>query len=152
VASLARAKLDLPHPTVHTSPPNKTYVQIRTGLWIDQGDFGTFTADATAGGTTVRAIASPKYVTWHMGESTVTCDTAGSRSGKTCGYTYQRSSAGQPNGKYAISVTTTWDVSWVCVQGTCDAGRGDWGPNSTMSKTTDTALAVGEVQTESRPG
>lgn len=152
VATLARAGLQLPYPTVHTSPANKTYVQLRTGLWIGQGDYGTFTADATAGGTTVRAIANPNDVTWRMGESTVTCHSPGSKSGRTCGYTYQRSSAGQPNGKYAISVTTTWNISWVCVQGTCDAPSGGWGPNSTMSRTTDAALAVGEVQTESRPG
>jgi hypothetical protein len=151
VAYEARNQLQLPTPTVHTSPRNRTYVQLRTGLWVDPADFAVETASATVGGTTVTAIGKPRDVTWNMGESTVTCDSAGSRNGKTCGYTYQRSSAGRPSGKYAISVTVTWDVSWTC-QGVCDAPAGDWGPNSTMSRTTDTTLAVGEVQTESRPG
>jgi hypothetical protein len=151
VAYEARNQLQLPTPTVHTSPRNRTYVQLRTGLWVDAADFTEERASATVGGTTVTAIGIPRDVTWKMGESTVTCTTAGSRSGKTCGYTYQRSSAGQPNGRYAISVTVTWDVSWTCV-GVCDAPAGDWGPDSTMARTTDTTLAVGEVQTESRPG
>jgi hypothetical protein len=152
VAWYARAGLELPTPTVHTSPSNRTYVQLRTGLWVDHGDFGEVTASASAGGTTVKAVAEPRDVTWHMAEGTITCKTAGSRNGKTCGYTYRRSSAGQPNRSYAISATVTWDVSWVCVEGACDASAGDWGPDSTMSKTTDASLAVGEVQTESRPG
>jgi hypothetical protein len=86
-----------------------------------------------------------------MGERTVTCHSGGSRDGKACGYTYQRSSAGQPNRRYAITVTITWYVHWTC-QGVCDAPAGDWAPNSTMSRTANTTLAVGEVQTESRPG
>lgn len=153
VAWDARDMLQLPNPIVHTSPSNKTYVQLRTGLWIEPGGFSEVTATTPPkGGTIVEAIAEPRDVTWNMGESTVTCKSAGSRTGTRCGYTYRRSSAGQPNRRYAISVTVTWNVSWVCVQGPCDAPAGDWGPNSTMSRTTGTTLAVGEVQTESRPG
>ncbi|HEY0540702.1 MAG TPA: hypothetical protein VGD53_20195 [Actinoallomurus sp.] len=148
----ARNRLVLPPPTVHTSPPNRTYVQLRTGLWIDPGDFAEETAAAPLPGTTVTAIAKPRDVTWNMGEgTTITCKTAGSRNGRSCGYTYPQSSAGRPGGKYPIIVTVTWDVSWTCT-GVCDAPAGDWGPDSTMTKETNTSLAVGEVQTESRPG
>ena len=37
----------------------------------------------------------------------------------TCGYTYDRSSAGQPGGAYRVTVTITWDITWT---GTGGAG------------------------------
>jgi hypothetical protein len=151
VAYEARDQLQLPTPTVHTSPRNRTYVALRTGLWLGNGQYAQKTTSVTDGATTVTAIGDPQEVTWNMGESTVTCHSQGSRDGKACGYTYQRSSAGQPNGRYAITVTITWYVHWTC-QGVCDAPAGDWAPNSTMARATNTTLAVGEVQTESRPG
>ena len=150
IAYNARNGLTLPAPHVHTSPKGKTYVQLRTGLWVDPGDFDGEKAPAVVPGQTVTAIATPKSITWNMGESTVTCQTAGSQKGTRCGYTYERSSAGQPGGKYAIAVTVTWNVYWTCV-GDCDAAQGTFA-DPTMSMTTNTALAVGEVQTESRPG
>jgi hypothetical protein len=153
VAWQARDQLQLPTPTVHTSPGNRTYVALRTGLWLGDGDYARKTVSITTpdGATTVTAIGDPQEAKWNMGESTVTCHSQGSKDGKACGYTYQRSSAGQPNRRYAISVTITWYVHWTC-DGVCDERGGDWRPNSTMSRTTDTTLAVGEVQTESRPG
>jgi hypothetical protein len=151
VAYDAYDQLELPAPHIHTSPSNKTYVQLRTGLWLDPGDHTEKTASASAGGQTVTAIGTPSTVTWNMGESTVTCDTAGSRKSTKCGYTYQRSSADQPNGKYAISVTVTWNVRWTCEGVQCEAAGGDFDP-PTMTMTSNATLAVGEVQTESRPG
>jgi len=150
VAYDARNQLQLPAPHVHTSPRLKTFVQIKTGLWVDPADFAHTEAPATVPGQTVTAIAEPKSVTWSMGEGTITCGTAGSPRGTACGYTYQRSSADQPNKKYPISVTVTWDVSWTC-QGACDAPGGTFAV-PTMSMTANATLAVGEVQTESRPG
>jgi hypothetical protein len=150
VAYDARNQLQLPAPRIHTSPRNKTYVQLRTGLWLDPGDFARETAPASAGGQTVTAIGEPKSVTWNMGESSVTCDTAGSPQGTQCGYTYQRSSADQPNGKYAISATVTWNVRWTCAGVGCDAAGGTYAV-PTMSMTTSATLAVGEVQTGNQP-
>jgi hypothetical protein len=150
VAYNAKNQLQLPAPHVHTSPDGKTYVELRTALWVDGADFARETAPATVPGQTVTAIATPKDITWKMGEGTVTCTTAGGPRGRGCGYSYKRSSADQPNGKYAISVTVTWNVYWTCA-GACDAAQGTYAV-PTMSMTTNTTLAVGEVQTESRPG
>ncbi|MDN3352670.1 hypothetical protein [Actinomadura sp. DC4] len=150
VAYNAENQLALPAPHVHTSPDGKTYVDLRTGLWVAPGDFARETAAATVPGQVVTAVATPKDVTWNMGEGTVVCGTAGSATGNGCGYTYKRSSAGQPDGKYAISVTVTWSVYWTCA-GDCDAAQGTFA-DPTMAMTTNTTLAVGEVQTESRPG
>ena len=151
VAWDARNQLHLPAPHIHTSPHGKTYVQLKTGLWLPPGDFKQETAPASAGGQTVTAIGDPLSVTWNMGEGSVTCRTAGSPGGTQCGYTYQRSSAGQPNRKYAISVTATWNIHWTCAGVGCDDLNGTYAA-PTMSMTTNATLAVGEVQTESRPG
>jgi len=152
VAFEARNKLELPTPTINTSPGNRTYVALRTGLWLGDGQYARKTASASTpdGATTVTAIGDPQEVTWNMGEGSVTCHSEGSKDGKACGYTYQRSSANQPGRRYALTVTITWYVHWTC-DGVCDAPEGDWAPDSTMSRTANTTLAVGEVQTESRP-
>ncbi len=150
VAYNARNQLQLPAPHVHTSPAGKTYVQLRTGLWVDPADFAHEQASAAVPGAVVTAIAEPKSITWNMGESTVTCTTAGSPNGTRCGYSYQRSSANRPNGKYAIAVTVSWDTHWTC-QGDCDAAGGNF-PDPVATMTTNATLTVGEVQTESRPG
>ena len=151
VAMEARAALMPPRPVVHTAPANRTYVQLRTGLWV--GRFTAVDRPLSLGGTTVVLHAHPRYVTWNMGEHrTITCHTAGSRNGKTCGYTYERSSAALPNRTYRISATITWYLNWTCTGGFCDAQGGDWGADSMESRTREADLAVGEVQTESRPG
>jgi hypothetical protein len=150
VAAQARAEIKLPDVRINTAPANKTYVGLRTGLWVD--GFDQVDKDRTLGGTTVTLHARPLYVTWSMGDDTVTCQTAGSRSGKTCGYTYGKSSAHRRNGKYRITAKITWYVSWTCVGGLCDARGGDWAPDSTEWRAAQADLAVGEVQTESRPG
>jgi hypothetical protein len=146
----ARNQLQLPVPGINTAPARKTYVRLKTGLWVDKGTFTTFTASAGTPGQTVTAIAKPKNVTWDMGENAIACNSAGDRAGKTCGYTYARSSAAQPGKAYQISATITWDVSWTCT-GACDAPAGTY-PDPTMSMTSTATLAVGEIQTESRPG
>lgn len=145
----ARNQLQLPVPDIHTAPAPKTYVRLKTGLWV-RGAFATFRASAGAGGQRVTAIARPKSVTWNMGENAITCNSAGDPDGNTCSYTYARSSAAQPGGAYQISATVTWEVSWIC-RGACDATSGTY-PDPTMSMTNTAALAVGEIQTESRPG
>jgi hypothetical protein len=150
VAAQARAEIRLPDIVINTAPANRTYVGLRTGLWVD--GFEQVDQDLTLGGTTVTLHARPLYVTWSMGDGTVTCETAGSRSGKACGYTYGKSSAHRHNGKYEITAKITWYVSWTCVGGLCDADGGNWDPDSTEWRAGQADLAVGEVQTESRPG
>jgi hypothetical protein len=153
VAEFARAGLLPPSPTVHTTPAERTYVQLKTGLWIDAAGFRDFSNTAPpVGGQVVTAVAKKKNVTWNMGDGApVVCETAGTPHGTSCGYTYTRSSAARPGRKYAVTVTVTWDIYWTCEGAACTADRGDF-PEPTMSRTTNTTLAVGEVQTESRPG
>jgi hypothetical protein len=149
---LARAELEPPVPTIHTSPEGKTYVQLRTALWLNPDDYTRVTVSTPRiGDQVVTAIATPESVTWNMGEKSITCHPASGSDQKACSYTYHRSSADQPGGKYAISVTVTWRATWTC-EGACQAAGGDFPEGPTVSRTANATLTVGEVQTESRPG
>jgi hypothetical protein len=152
VAETARAMLGLPVPELHTSPEGKTYVRLKTGLWLQNVSDQTLSASTDPiDGKVATAWAKPKDITWNMGEKSVTCTTPGSVGSTACSYTYQRSSAGQPGAKYAISATITWDIWWTC-EGACDGQNQGEFPDPTEARTGNTTLTVGEVQTESRPG
>ncbi|MFI0483722.1 hypothetical protein [Actinomadura sp. 9N215] len=144
LVATARAATTFPTPVVHTAPANKTYVRLRTSLWVE--GFGNVQTDPiTLDGQTVQLIATPKSVTWDLGEKKVVCDDAGSRDGKTCNYRYRRSSAAQPEGSYKITATVNWDVRWTCDGPGCDAPGGDLGANPATSA--PTPLVVSEIQT-----
>ncbi len=146
----ARASAEFPTPEVNTAPEGKTYVGLRTALWVE-GFQDVPTTPINVGGQNISLIAKPKSVTWNMGEKTGTgettfdCPDAGSRDGKTCNYTYRHSSASEPGGKYMITATITWDVTWTCVGANCDSGGGVLPPASFTSE--ETPLTVGEIQT-----
>lgn len=146
IAEKARSELTVPAPGIHTSPSPKTYVRVKTGLWVDPNTYNPITITTTAGNKSVRATARPAGVTWNLGEKTIECAGPGSKNGTTCSYTYQRSSAGRPGNVYQISATVNWTVTWACVSGCTESGTLD-----PMPMTSTNALAVGEIQTNSRP-
>jgi hypothetical protein len=150
-ADLAQQAVDalaLPPAHINTSPSPRSYVRIRTGLWLDPADAADQTASATTpdGAVTVTATAAAQKVTWNLVENTVVCDGPGRPKTTECGYTYQRSSASQPSNKYRISATIAWNVHWECTQG-C-AAEGDL---AATSPTSFLNLGVLEIQTESKP-
>jgi hypothetical protein len=150
VAENARDELAVPAPHVHTAPADRTFVEIRTGLWVDAADFAPASVTVRVPDQQVTATADPVNVTWNMGEAVTVCQGPGVAGGTTCGYTYRRSSAGRPGHAYQISATITWKVTWTCAPAaTCDQLGGVLAP---LQMTTAARLAVGEVQTESRPG
>jgi hypothetical protein len=151
VAGMARDQLNLPAPEIGTSPSPRSYVRMRTGLWVDPANFRVLTASAEdpTGTQTVTATATPESVTWKMVEGTVVCQGPGTPNTTQCGYTYQRSSAGQPSGMYRISASITWTVAWACEGGDCESAGGSLDP---MTMTTSADLPVLEIQTESQPG
>jgi hypothetical protein len=150
----ARDRLLLPKPTIHTAPSPRTYVQLRTELSVDPDDVADVTAHAqvpegaAVPDQAVTVQATDATVTWDMGEGrTVTC-----KGTAACDYTYQRSSARMATHKYTITVTVSWRVSWTCVGDACD-GDGDGGTmDDPISMQNTATLAVGEIQTESKPG
>ncbi len=147
LAEWARSTAKLPIPQVHTSPEGKTYVQVRTGLWVD--GFNTVqTAPITVGAQTVQATATPQSVRWELGETTLTCNGAGSKDGTSCGYTYHRSSTKAPGGSYKITATIVWTVSWTCSGAECDQAGG--GLAEMTQPSAPTPLVVGEIQTNTQ--
>jgi hypothetical protein len=152
LAGNASDQIDFPAPKIGTSPSPRSYVQMTTGLWVDPADFTVLSKSVRdpLGDQTVTATATPVSVTWKMVEGTVVCQGPGARDTTQCGYTYQRSSAGQPSGKYRISATTTWTIAWDC-QGE-DCQNSGIPPLDPVSMTTFQDLPVAEIQTESQPG
>ncbi|HEX6467583.1 MAG TPA: hypothetical protein VF069_00700 [Streptosporangiaceae bacterium] len=139
-------------PEIHWSPQPRTYiVKLRTGLWINPDHFTELTHTVgQPGDQTVTAHATPEYVEWNLVETTIRCQNAGSADSTACGYTYQRSSADQPGGKYHITATINWRVTWEC-NGNCDPGAGTT-PLPDISISSAAQLPVDEIQTESQPG
>jgi hypothetical protein len=88
----------------------------------------------SAGATTVTVTAAPSQVVWDLGPSSIACYDSGEpwkqgmsdTATTSCGYAYQTSSAGQPDGRFAISATIRYQVTWTC-SGACPTTRGDLG-------------------------
>jgi hypothetical protein len=87
-------------------------------------------------------------VTWSMGDgATVTCDGPGTPwnpdggDGQTtdCSHVYQHVSADQASGRYPVSATVTWAVTW-------SSTTGDGGTLADASRTTTFDLDVTERQ------
>jgi hypothetical protein len=96
----------------------------------------------------VTARAQPGVVSWSMGDGrTVDCHGAGTpyasdgdpaRGSPDCGYTYRRSSAGQPGQAFTVTATVHWTVSW--------SGAGRSGTFPGLTTTATIALPVAESQ------
>ena len=156
VARTVLSRAPLPLPGVRTSPPPNIdqLVNLPTWMWVDSWEPVSTTAALPEAGASVTVTATPRHVTWDMGNGEqVVCtgpgtpyrQGAGSEESPDCGYTYRRSSAGQPDLRYQASATMTWDASWVA---TGVAGGGSLGQVST---TTSFGLRVGEIQTINTP-
>ncbi|SEG42759.1 hypothetical protein SAMN04489712_105158 [Thermomonospora echinospora] len=148
LAAQARSTAELPTPTAHTAPSDKTYVSLRTRLWVD-GFVPVSTEPINVGNQIVVATATPRTVTWSLGETTVTCNGPGSKTSDACSHVFQRSSASTPGGAHQVTATITFSVTWTCVGSGCDA------PGGTLDDLTSTSipqpLVVSEIQTNSRP-
>lgn len=123
LAARARALLVLPLPAIESSPPpgSLQLTRLPIWLWISPVAWASQAKTAAVPGESVTATATPASVTWRMGDgSTVTCHGPGTpysggnpaAASPTCGYTYERSSAGQPGGAYRVTATITWDITW----------------------------------------
>jgi hypothetical protein len=121
---------------VHTAPqaPDHTFVGVENWLWLPPAQWRTLTKTVSAGGTSVSITAAPSQVVWRMGPESTVCYSAGAawRRGMTddavtsCGYTYQTTSASQPDGEFALNATIRYQVDWTC-EGACSANSGTLG-------------------------
>jgi hypothetical protein len=152
LAQRAYRFLPLPAPIIRTNPPptREQLVNLPTLLWVGQASWGARTATASVPGLAVTVTAVPVTVTWRMGEGgVVVCRGPGTRFDPAadqpaqpgaCSYTYRRSSAGAPAGRFTVTATTTWRITWTAV------GAADAGILPPLSRSSQTALRVAEVQ------
>ncbi|UGQ13585.1 hypothetical protein LO772_08255 [Yinghuangia sp. ASG 101] len=148
LAQVAVSRLTLPSPVVGTSPSGDQVLGVPTWLWVDGTTWAPVSATAAVPGVSVTATAVPVSAVWSMGTGdAVTCSGPGTPYGPAsdpasgspdCGYTYGRSSAGQPAERFPLTVTVTWRVSW--------SGGGQAGVVEGMSTSASTGLRVREVQ------
>ncbi|MFJ1975330.1 ATP/GTP-binding protein [Streptomyces sp. NPDC087903] len=116
-------------------PAGKYLVGMPMWMWVNQSrtTYGPNTASASAGGVSVTATAKVTKIVWQMGDGTaVTCAgpgtpytaAAGKSDSPTCGHTYTRTSADQPDGRYQVTTTSTWTINWqVTTGGGAQAGQ-----------------------------
>lgn len=134
VAEMAVSQLQPGAPIIHSSPGTdeltgrvgtETFGLVGMPVWFWTEDLDGATATATAGPFTVTAVAELDHVSYNMGDGQVvncfplsngtvgTPYVSGIEPSRTCGYEgYQKTSRKQPNMKYTITATATWDVTW----------------------------------------
>lgn len=154
VARKLSDRLELVTPELHTSPraPVKALVGLETWLWVPRDQWHALTKSASLGGTTVTVTAEPIQTRWAMGEGPRICSNPGRVWHKglgqdattPCGFTYEHTSAREPDGKYRISAVLRYRVTWTC-EGDCSSRRGRLG--TIDSRRDSAALEVSERQT-----
>lgn len=154
VAQIAIEQMDLRAIDIGITPePGEASIGIvgmPVWMWAanpDEHTVGPITESASAGGITVTATATLHKITWDMGDGTeVTCTGAGTAykpsygraKSPDCGHTYEKSSSKKPDGKYTVTATSDWVITW--------EGAGQTGTIRLNGLTRSTAIAVGEAQ------
>ncbi|MCI0689268.1 MAG: hypothetical protein L0Y54_18850 [Sporichthyaceae bacterium] len=142
LAIWARNHMRLPRPAVGLSPqvPSSlgpaTVVGLPTWWWVT--DWSQRTQSTQAGPVWVRVTATPVRSVWRPGDGrpAVVCQGPGlawspnvsKTDTRACTYRYERSSASQPDRRFAATVTAVWQVSW-----TGSGGTGGTLPELTVS-------------------
>lgn len=149
LALSAREAVAIPPPPLSTSPSadRELYPQMKTWLWIDREWWVSYSATAEAGGVSATVTATPVRSEWIMGDGgRVVCAGPGVewRRGMGddetyCSYTYRRSSAGEAEGTFTLTVTVSFEVAW-----TSSTGAG--GSLGTLTRSSSRPVRVGEVQ------
>jgi hypothetical protein len=154
VAQIAIEQMDLRAIDIGITPePGEDSIGIvgmPVWMWAanpDSHSVGPITESASAGGITVTATAKVHTITWDMGDgSEVTCTTGGTpykasygnAKSPDCGHTYEKSSSKMPNGKYTVTATSDWVITW--------EGAGQTGIVRLNGLTRSVSIAVGEAQ------
>lgn len=138
-AEEALAALPLPEPTIHTSPPASAFqlVGFPTWYWTDSAIPLSATASIATIASTV--TATPTELVIDTGDDhSITC-TAPRPNTDDCTYTYAWSSRHRPSGRYDLTATQTWHVTWA-------ATNGETGDLGDITQTATIPLLVQEAQ------
>ena len=149
LARRALARILLRGADIRMSPPATGAAVVGVPVWLSTVStvqtWGPANDQECERGLCVSLTARAEYIDWVMGDGSepVRCYSPGEpwRPGETgepdCGHTYVRSSRDQPEGRYAITATTTWRVDW--------SGGGQSGVLRT-TRDSSTSLTVNEIQ------
>ncbi len=141
-------------PDVHLAPtpPDKTYVNLETWLWMSPDRFDTLTRTVSAGATSVTVTVKPTEAEWTMGDGhAIQCASEGrawkrwmTDAARTdCSYTYRRTSRRAAGGTFTVSSALWFQADWTC-SGACLSPSGTLGEISGPAATA--AIRVGERQ------
>lgn len=149
VALDALASVSIPSPAINTSPSaaGRLFVQVPTWLWLGGDWWRPYTATASAGRVTATVRAVPVATTWSTGDGgSVSCRGPGQawapgvdESASDCSHTYRRSSAAAAAGRFTLSSTVTFEITW-----TSNVGAG--GTLPAITRTSNVSVDVGEIQ------
>ncbi len=148
---LALAKIRLDPADIHSAPSSVGVgglVGLPVWLWTPRtpNTWGPLGASQTSGTVTVTISAKAEKIVWNMGDGhLVTCKNPGAafRSSTpagakpACGYRYLTSSRDESGGRFTVTATTTWRVTW--------AGGGGNGV-ITVIRVAGTSLRINEAQ------
>jgi hypothetical protein len=154
LALRALAKIRLDGALIHMAPTTSTkgvggLVGLPVWMWttVNAHTWGPITSSASSGALTVRIVAKASEIVWTMGDGgkPVVCTqpgdayaaSDGGNASGDCGYTYIKPSYNQTNGRYVITATTTWNVTW--------QGGGDGGVITT-TRTSRASVRINEQQ------
>ncbi len=149
LAAEAVRSVDIAPPPLLTSPAvdEVLYTGLPTWLWLDEGWWRAYRATARAGSVTSAVTATPVRARWSAGDGGhAVCSGPGlewrpgmAEDASECRYTYGRSSAGEADGRFTLSVTVEFEVSW-----SSNLGEGGRLPGITRSASWE--VRVGEIQ------
>ncbi len=154
VAQIAISQLKLTAATPHVSADPNLAVGLPVWMWVDQAPntTGPVSTTATAGPTSVTAVATLSRIDWSMGPAGAVVSCAGpgtpapagpifhGNTSPDCGYSYALRSLPERTGgtgKWPITATAVWNITWF--------GGGQAGGQG-LNLTARTAVEVGELQ------
>ncbi len=154
MAQIAISQLKLTAATPHVSANPNTAVGLPVWMWVDQAPntTGPVSTTATAGPTSVTAVATLSRIDWSMGPAGAVVSCAGpgtpapagpifhGNNSPDCGYSYALRSLPERTGgtgKWPITATAIWNITWF--------GGGQAGGQG-LNLTARTAVEVGELQ------
>jgi hypothetical protein len=131
-------------------PDSVGLVGMPVWMWANNPNshtYGPISASASAGGITITATARVHAITWDMDDGTkIICHgpgmpykaAYGHKASPECGHTYTTSSSSKPDGRFVVTATSDWVVTW--------QGAGQSGTIRLNGLQRSVQVAVGEAQ------
>lgn len=131
-------------------PSGVGLVGLPVWMWTPETDstWGPLQASLTALDITVNVEANADQVRWQMGDGgervcrapgTAYHPGFGGEGSPDCGYTYREPSRSQPDGRYVVTATTEWRISWE-IEATTISGV------ETRTRESSTTVRINELQ------